>query len=96
MKAVLVIDKIPTKCEECPCSTIESETSGEVVFFCDAIPYQYIKEEHMTDRKPSWCPLKPIPEEKEYYHEEDIMSELLVHSYRKGWNDCLKEILKDD
>ena len=55
----------------------------------------------LTDRKeldfctPNVC-IKPLPKKKVYTHQEDIMPELLVHAYQKGWNDCLERIAKDD
>ena len=58
----------------------------------------------LTDRKeldfytPHVC-IRPLPEIMKYprtIDEDDIMPELLSFAYRKGFNDCLKEILKDD
>ena len=37
--------------------------------------------------KPEWCPLKPLPERRQYnqdYFNGDV----------KGWNDCLKNIIE--
>ena len=68
MKAILVINHMPSRCEECPCSSIDYETDGEMMFTCDAIPFGYLElsEENMTDKKPSWCPLKPMPLKKKF------------------------------
>lgn len=42
--------------------------------------------------KPTWCPLKPLPEEKREPDSEDEWDE--CDYYHEGWNDCLKEIEK--
>lgn len=41
--------------------------------------------------KPDWCPLKPLPEKKEYIVPIDNV-ESQKDIIAVGWNDCLKEI----
>ena len=61
MKAILVID-MPEKCEDCPLT----EWAGS---YCRLIGM------FVNDERPSWCPLKPMPQKKEVEVNEieDIM-----------------------
>lgn len=88
-KAILVVD-MPSKCESCPCSTINEEIGGEMVFTCDALPNKEITETNMTKRKPSWCPLKPMPQKKSHTY-DDVDTE---YGIVEGWNECLEELEK--
>ena len=88
MKAILVID-MPNKCESCPCSTINDEIDGSMVFTCDALPNKEITEGNMTKRKPSWCPLRPLPSFKTV----DLNDTRDVMMFCHGWNACLEEII---
>lgn len=76
MKAVLVIDK-SDGCGNCPCS-------GEEFGMCQAVNNEKECDYYNT---PSWCPLKPLPNEK--HDDENNMEEAC---YMDGWNACLKEI----
>ena len=100
MKAILVINHMPSRCEECPCSSIDYETDGEMMFTCDAIPFGYLElsEENMIDKKPSWCPLKPMPQKNEIKNEEEFMNVCgwmfeVQTGMDIGWNDCIDEIM---
>ena len=53
MKAILVVD-MPTDCNECPCYYEEG-------YRCQV--HMEI-DEHLDHGKPSWCPLKPMPQKK--------------------------------
>jgi len=83
MKAILVID-MPKNCDECPI-----RFSGEPNEWC-----WYLK--HGLDdikAKPSWCPLKPMPNKKEE-NDDPHFSWLGIDWWSVGWNDCLEEIEK--
>lgn len=78
-KSVLVIDT-PEKCDSCM-------YIGTFHSFCK-INCRDIKD---TSVKPDWCPLKPLPEKKEYIvpinnveSQKDIIA--------VGWNACVNEI----
>lgn len=78
-KAILVID-MPESCDKCPLMFRHEEER------C-CIP----EGRNSFCKKPSWCPLKPMPEKLEgndsiYYQWGD---------YEDGWNHCLDEILGD-
>ena len=78
MKAILVID-MPKNCSECP-------------MFGNTHDYQYCEvTDWITDGtyKPSWCPLKPMPEKM---IAEMVMGNKFAEGCVQGWNDCLEEI----
>jgi hypothetical protein len=79
-KAVLVMD-MPKRCADCQlrCSIEVNEP------FCYST-MQNVTEEEYYKEKPSWCPLKPMPEKQ---------TEESIHCYcpyEDGWNDCLDAI----
>ena len=81
MKAILVIDEMPKNCDECPI-----RFSGEPNEWC-----WYLK--HGLDdikSKPSWCPLKPLPEKREL--KEEWLNEYNRDEFADGWNACLNDI----
>lgn len=74
MKAVMVIDMpdIPKNCMSCPLIGYHRE-------------YSIVCRHYQTgDARPSWCPLRPMPEQMSWGHSAD---------YIYGYNDCLDEIL---
>ena len=54
MKAILVIDEMPIKCEDCPLHYRKRQE----IYRCE-MTHKNIR----LNNKPSWCPLKPIPNE---------------------------------
>lgn len=80
-KAILVID-MPKSCEDCPCWNADDRkdwcgATNVTLTGCD-----------IEKERPSWCPLKPMPNKKTIFHEyefEDLMN--------LGWNACIDEIL---
>ncbi len=78
-KSVLVIDT-PEKCISCI-------YVGIFHYFCK-INCRDIKD---VSTKPEWCPLKPLPEKKEYIVPIDNV-ESQKDIIAVGWNACLKEI----
>ena len=83
-KSVLVIET-PENCYDCPigqdCSNIL-----EASLFCLGAGKCVIDKETATI--PNWCPLKPLPEEKE---EEHWRSKLSL-AWIRGWNTCISKI----
>ena len=86
MKAILVID-MPTHCKDCALNYDNQNCLGIEVFTKVSI----------EDDRPSWCPLKPMPQKKvgddlyERYGRWTLSDEKEL-SYRVGFNDCLAEI----
>lgn len=80
-KSVLVIDT-PENCDSC-------NFFGELhpLKFCCA-NRRYIED---SNKKSSWCPLKPLPEKKEYIVPIDNV-ESQKDIIAVGWNACVNEI----
>nr|DAV13462.1 MAG TPA: hypothetical protein [Caudoviricetes sp.] len=96
-KSVLVIDT-PENCYDCPfgtayCGDLEHEGLCELA---DCLDYDVIlmTEEHYdceSKSRPDWCPLKPLPEKKEYIVPIDNV-ESQKDIIAVGWNACIDEI----
>lgn len=78
-KSVLVIDT-PKKCDSCM-------YVGTFHAFC-RINCRDIKD---LSVRPDWCPLKPLPEKKEYIVPIDNV-EAQKDIIAVGWNACIDEI----
>lgn len=74
-KSVLVIDT-PENCGKC------KFISG---FWCRAMGDRRVPN---NDVIPNWCPLKPLPEEKE----EEYWRSKLSLAWVRGWNTCISKI----
>mgnify|MGYP007115458258 CR=1 FL=1 len=74
-KSVLVIDT-PENCGKCK---FISE------FCCRAMDGRRVPN---NDVIPNWCPLKPLPEEKE----EEYWRSKLSLAWIRGWNTCISKI----
>ena len=94
MKAILVIDDMPNSCDKCEVR-------------CDGYTAKEYSEKGI--KRPSWCPLKPIPEKLriEASRIEDVMSSefdidkltLKIQLdtdklFALGWNACIEELEK--
>ena len=79
MKSILIIDT-PNDCYDCPCYYEERNK-------CEAT-FKNVEDDDIE--KPSWCPLKNLPETKDIgYQNEDYDV-----GFADGWEACLKEIEK--
>lgn len=93
-KSVLVMNT-PENCYNCPfgigyCGDLEYEGLCELA---DCLDYDVIlmTEEHYdceSKSRPEWCPLKPLPEEKEEKHWRSKLSLAWI----RGWNTCISKI----
>lgn len=74
-----MIDKIPNSCDEC-----EVRCTG------------YTAKDYAQKgiKKPSWCPIRPLPEKRNY--SDELADTRGFDMYMEGWNDCLKEITDED
>ena len=96
-KSVLVIDT-PENCYDCPfgteyCGNSEYEGRCELAECLDS-DMKLITEEHYdyeSKSRPAWCPLKPLPERKEYIVPIDNV-ELQKDIIAVGWNACINKI----
>lgn len=81
MKAILVLDEMPKSCTDCP--LINEEWSKCMV--------EWRNED--DEKRPSWCPLRPLPYKKSYVdYFIDRSNGNENRSYWAGWNACIKEI----
>ena len=92
-KSILVIDT-PTRCFDCPLYTsIGYEDDCTEYGFCDdrnILNQKEAQEKIRFDEKPTWCPLRPLPEPKDIgYPNEDYDV-----GFGDGWDACLNEIEK--
>ena len=82
-KAMLIMEKMPKHCFECPCvDSLNDMCKKEVkhISRIDAI---------MKEEKPEWCPLREAP--KKIVYTEGLSQSKL--SEVKGYNACIDEIL---
>lgn len=89
-KSMLIID-MPSSCSECEfCrETGEDRHVCEQKVFngrCKRINYDV--ENYMYE-KPTWCPLREVPQKKVRYFSDNAYKSLLKH----GYNACIDEIL---
>lgn len=80
MKAILVFNNMPTNCNEC-----EVE--------CDGYTAKQYAEKGIT--RPSWCPLRPLPQIIEYETTDTQTAKavaLIDNAFKLGWNTCLNVI----
>lgn len=96
-KSVLVIDT-PENCYDCPfgtayCGELEYEGLCELAYCLDYDVFLMTEEHYDCESKsrPDWCPLKPLPEKKEYIVPIDNV-ESQKDIIAVGWNTCLREI----
>ena len=88
MKAILVIDEMPSDCNHCQFADF---SNGQ--WECNQHEGGRISESMRISSTPSWCPLQPMPKK---------MIPVVLHQciedeylYQIGWNACLKEIEGD-
>lgn len=87
MKAILVIDEMPTRCLDCP--LIWDEMNNDIVR-CSNGRRLDDNDEYIYKQKPSWCPLRPLPSKLVPFGYLDAGNEDGL--YEKGYNDCIDEI----
>lgn len=92
MKAVLVIDEMPTECIECSFSHVHADDEYEATH-CILMGR---KNANGANTRAKWCPLKPLPRKLDAndWHRMfgGTFSEREAKGY--GWNACLEEIEK--
>lgn len=97
-KAVFTMET-PKNCYECPFSC---EWFGDPAYeaCCELYGNLLAEEEALiteeyydyeSKEKPDWCPLKPLPEKKEYINSVSNI-EATKNIAAAGWNACLDEI----
>lgn len=92
MKGIIVVD-IPECCDMCRFSSqaYGTELFDEGECYC-AISMESV-DNIAEGNKPSWCPIRPIPERKDFDgYVENPMIGTSAFAFRMGWNACLDRI----
>jgi len=79
-KAALIIN-MPNDCSEC--EYLCRLQSGRCCILCNVAP-------KISNHRPSWCPLRPIPEKREQHPFPKGYDE----GWDNGWNACIDKILE--
>lgn len=82
-KAVLIMD-MPECCGRCP--LMDDDPMGG---YCNAHDDEYIDIPDTMGGKPDWCPLRELPEKKDY---EKLSDWNRMKEWGNGWNACLDVI----
>ena len=88
-KAILVLD-MPEKCEDCQ---LAEKQSGEY-WYCNAL-HNYTSFIDFNEKKPSNCPLRPMPEKKQLNGDVHNMQSLVEEISSASWNACIDAITGD-
>lgn len=72
---------MPSSCEKC---------NFQQFAICHAVRKSICGTPTDLKSKPDWCPLKPMPEEKQ--HAEEVL-EVFINT---GYNACIDELLKGE
>lgn len=97
MKAVLVIDKMPKNCDECWLHHFEyAEDIQDIEDVCHNAEHEsHVLCKTNYKKRPSWCPLRPLPQMKEeavpYQVSEDEI-DAYQDPYATGFNDAIRLI----
>ena len=78
MKSILVIDT-PKNCAEC--KLVYLQGTGESI--CNAVDWE---------ERPSWCPLKDLPSNKEIKGDWENVVDVWIDGANYGYNKCLNDI----
>lgn len=89
-KAVLAMD-MPERCSECNLSYTDDCDN----WWCSARNCTVFDEIIDENGKPSWCPLKPLPQMKERCSASFDYDGGYCHGIVHGHNDVIKKILED-
>ena len=87
MKAILVLDEMPSSCLECPIG----EDMSISIEACIQCPLGKCAIDEETKIRPDWCPLKPMIEKKD---RNKVVGDYL-RGRCDGYNACIDEILGD-
>lgn len=98
-KGIIVVD-VPERCNQCKFwfgrATIPAE------YMCMGAQKE-ITDKNLTEKKPDWCPICPIPEKrvetfdgirKAQGYDEKVSAGVKL-ALNVGWNNCIDEMLKD-
>ena len=93
MKAILVLDEMPTRCDDCRLSD-----------YGLAICHAEGKEIKDGGQRQGYCPLKKMPKKRgkmflteRSQNDTDLMvKSAFANCYTDGWNECIEEIERNE
>ena len=95
-KAVLVMD-MPKSCGECPFCRGLNECKVKKYLVRDRLFTIFtVDAQIMEGGKPSWCPLRALPERETEMTDADDLGNDYVRGTMDGWNNCLDMILREE
>lgn len=80
---------MPESCRECPLHERSIHFDKSL-----CVPMEKLYDK-FVDKKPSWCPLREVPEKKEVCGKYP-QADKIPASYKVGYNACIDEILGKD
>ena len=86
-KGIIVLDEIPERCECCLVETHYENQNGDEYGHQCPFAYAGFTLRFREEKRADWCPIRPMPEKIDRVSLGDM-------EYKRGWNDCLKEIMK--
>lgn len=91
-RGIIVIDKIPSCCIVC-----RYYDKGSSYYSVCKIAHKKVTslddDKHTDSVRQTWCPIKPLPKKLEENTDDEYDYEWL---YKRGYNDCIKDILKEE
>ena len=89
-KAMLIMD-MPNNCISCNlCLVGKDKHTKEFYWRCMIHPTKMITKDEGKNGKPTWCPLREVPQKKEIeFRDSDI-----TRIEKIGYNACIDEILR--
>lgn len=85
-KAMLIMD-MPSRCGDCPCFDNFNRMCQEEHKFLSMV------EINIKNKKPTWCPLREVPQKKEVLNREQYEFGSIGLAFTEGYNACIDEIL---
>lgn len=86
MSKSLVVINTP---ENCYCCAFSQEINGfDYCCGCNDMWYENQLEDEEMETRPKWCPLQPLPTEREIDTSDDY-----TNTVNTGYNECLDEIV---
>lgn len=88
-KAILIMD-MPKCCSDCHYCNNKNYKNPSCALTNYADGFQSMTLENIHNARQSWCPLVPMPEERNVVFDDQSM---WAHQ-RRGWNACIDAILE--
>lgn len=94
-KAVLIMN-MPESCGECPFCRGLNECKVKKYLVRDRLFTIFtVDAQIMEGGKPSWCPLRELPERETEMTDADDLGNNYVRGTMDGWNNCLDTMLEN-